>query len=164
MTKTATAEKTREQLESEAAAAEQRAAAIREQMWLADEAERQRRHDAQLEWDRRLVASITPAQLDTDVDQARATLAAALEDNPMVHALADYLTALRRRSHMLLQHDSAMARLGEPTPQRGSIKTEVTGIEVAELIAAAMARIATERVASEVTDLEEQREQAGDQR
>ncbi|MDP9461724.1 MAG: hypothetical protein M3Q22_16230 [Actinomycetota bacterium] len=157
-----TAPLSREQIEAQAAdLAAQVAAFQAEDQRRADE-EWRRRAAAQHQWDERFAASVSRRQLDADVDQARAALNAALEADPLVQALAGYLAALRRRSHLILEHNSALVRLGQPENRRPSgMATEVTATEVAELIAQAMTRVATERVGAEMAELHAQREAAG---
>src|SRR5215210_9562215 len=100
---------TRDEIEQEAAAAEQRAAALREQLWREDQAKIQRQYEAQARWDEDFADSVSRTALDADVDQARAALDQALADDPTVQALAGYLAALRRRSHMILEHNGALS-------------------------------------------------------
>ncbi len=114
-TNTTTVPPAREQLEQEAAAAEQRAADLRARMRAEDEAAARRRREAQRKFDEDFVAGFSRSKIDADVDQARQALDAALAADPLVAALADYLTALRRRSHMLLEHSSTLSRLGRPS-------------------------------------------------
>ncbi len=159
---TAPEQKTREEIEAQAAdLAAQVAAFEAEDQRRADE-EWRRRAAAQHQWDERFAASVSRTALNTEVDQARAALNAALEADPMVLAFADYLAALRRRSHLILEHNSALMRTGRPEnrPPAG-MATEVTATEVAELIAQAMTRIASDRVASEMAELHAKREAAG---
>jgi hypothetical protein len=157
-----TAPLTREQIEAQAAdLAAQVAAFQAEDQRRAEEAWR-RRAAAQHQWDERFAASVSRSQLNTDVDQARAALDAALEADPLVQALAGYLAALRRRSHVILEHNSALVRLGQPeNPRPSGMPTEVTATEVAELIAQAMTRVATQSVGAEMAELHAQREAAG---
>ncbi len=157
-----TAPMSREQIEAQAAdLAAQVAAFQAEDQRRADE-EWRRRTAAQQQWDERFAASVSRRQLDDHVDQARAALDAALEADSMVQALADYLAALRRRSHMILEHNSALVRLGQrENPRPSGMATEVTATKVAELVAEAMTRVATERVAAEMAELHAQRDAAG---
>ncbi len=157
-----TAPLSREQIEAQAADLAAQVAAFQAEDQRRAEEEWRRRAAAQQQWDQRFAASVSRRQLDDHVDQARAALDAALEADPMVQALAGYLAALRRRSHVILEHNSALDRLGQPqNPRPAGMATEVTAIDVAELIAQAMNRIATERVAAEMAELHAQREAAG---
>ncbi len=155
-------QRTREQLEAEAAdLAAQVAAFEAEDQRRADE-EWRRRAAAQHQWDEQFAASVSRTALNTEVDQARAALDAALEADGLVLALADYLAALRRRSHLILQQNSALARLGQPeNPRPAGFATEVTATDVAEFIAQATARLASARVAAEMDELHAEREAAG---
>jgi hypothetical protein len=153
---------TREQIEAQAVDINAKLAAFHaEDQRQAEEGQR-RREAAQRELDEQFAASVSRPQLNAEVDRARTELDTALEGNPLVLAFADYLTALRRRSHLILEQNSALARLGRPTASRDAgLSTEVTATEVAELIAQAMTRIATKRVGAEMADLHARRDAAG---
>lgn len=161
MPKTTDAPPTREQLEQEAAQAEQRAAMIREQMWLADEAERRRRLDAQRQWDQEFADSHSLEDLERGVVQARAELDAALAETPLVQAVTAYLIALRRRSHMRMEYISARNRLGDdvvgPLPP---VETEIHG-QLDDLVSVVAERIAGEVVAVEMAEIHASRDAAG---
>jgi hypothetical protein len=153
---------TREQIEQEAAAAEQRAAMLREQMWLEDEAKRQQRADVQREWDEQFVASISRAQLFSDAERARAELLVALAENLLIAALGDYFTALRRRSHLVFELNQALDRLGQPaSPVPAGMQTELTAVELLDLLQQTAERIATERIDTENADRAASRDAAG---
>ncbi len=153
---------TREQIEAQAADLAAQVAAFEAEDQRRAEEEWRRRAAAQHQWDEQFAASVSRTALNTEVDQARAALDAALEAAPLVLALADYLAALRRRSHVILEHNSALARLGRPeNPRPAGLATEVTATDVAELLAQAMARVASARVAAEMAELHAQREAAG---
>jgi hypothetical protein len=154
---------TREQIEQEVAAAEQRAAMLREQLWLEDETKRQRRADAQREWDEQFVASTSRAQLFAETEQARAELHAALEENPLIVALGDYFSALRRRSHLVFELNQALDRLGQPaSPVPARMQTELTAVELLDLLQQTAERIATERIDTENADRAASRDAAAD--
>ncbi len=157
-----TAPLTREQIEAQAADLAAQVAAFEAEDQRRAEEEWRRRAAAQHQWDERFAASVSRTALNTEVDQARAALDAALEADPLVLALSDFLTALRRRSHVILEHNSALVRLGRPEnrPPAG-MRTEVTATELAELIAEAMNRIAADRVGSEMAELHAKRDAAG---
>jgi hypothetical protein len=153
---------TREQIEAQAADINTKLAAFHAEDQRQAEEDDRRRAAAQQQWDEQFVTTISRSRLNADVDQARAELDAALADNPLVVALADYLTALRRRSHVIQEQNAALARLDRPTAPRGAgLATEVHPDEMVSLIAQAMTRIATERVGAEMADLHAARDAAG---
>ncbi len=151
---------TREQVEQQAADLNAQLAAIREQERLEQEAAADRRAAAQQQFDEQFVAGFSRAALEADVDQARAALDETLAADPLTLALADYLTALRRRSHLFLEQSAALGRLGQPVPAPHALGTELQRID--EYVLPIASRIATERVAAEMADLHARRETAGD--
>jgi hypothetical protein len=153
---------TREQIEAQAADINTKLAAFHAEDERRAQEEYRRRAAAQQQWDEQFVATISRSRLNADVDQARAELDAGLADNPLVVALAGYLTALRRRSHVLQEQNAALARLGRPTaPRDAGLPTEVTATELTEFIAQAMTRIASSRVSAEMNELHARRDAAG---
>lgn len=154
-----TALPTREQILAEAEVANARAAEVRQQMQQEQQAEHARRFEAQRQFDDQLVAGYSREQVEAEVKQAKATLDQALADNPLVLALADYLTALRRRSHAVQEHMSALGRLGRPTAPPMAGPTELAAIETYVLSAAE--RLASDRISTELADLHARRDAAG---
>jgi hypothetical protein len=153
---------TREQIEAQAADINTKLAAFHAEDQRQAEEQEQRRHAAQRQFDEQLVESTSVAHLNANVEQARADLDAALADNPLVQALSGYLTALRRRSNLLFEVNSARNRLGQPATSRPSgMTTEVTGAEIVDFIAQAVARVATDRVGAEMAELHARRDAAG---
>ena len=120
----------------------------------------ERRLAAQREWDEKFVASFNRAEVEADVDKAKAALDQALAENPLVQALSDYLAALRRRSHAVLEHMSARNRLGLETGPPNPGPTELATVD--EYVIRAANRIAEDRIAAERADLHAQREAAAD--
>ncbi|RZU32707.1 hypothetical protein [Blastococcus saxobsidens] len=159
-TKTA-ATPTREQIEREVAEAEQRAAMLREQIWREDEAKRQRREDAERDWDEQFLASHTLTKLEDGVTKAAQALDQELASNPLVLALAGYYAALRRRSNIRQELSSARMRVGQQPLPTQTMQTEITAAEVLELILRTAARIATDQVSDEVAGLYAGRQAAG---
>lgn len=159
MTKTTTLP-TREQIEQEAAAAATRAAELRDQLWQEDQAAHERKLAAQRAFDEQLVAGFSRADVEAEVDQSRAAFDEALATNPLVLALAAYLESLRRRSHAVQEHMSALGRLGRPTAPPNAGPTELYDLE--GTIFRAAERIAADRVAAEQSDLHARRDAAGD--
>jgi uncharacterized small protein (DUF1192 family) len=157
-----TAAPAREQIEQEVAEAEQRAAMLRDQLWREDEAKRQRREDAQREWDEQFVACFSRAQVFADTEQAREDLIAALAENPLIAAFADYFAALRRRSWAIAKHNEALNRLGQTPPPVTTLQTELSAVEILDLLQRAAERIATDRVGAELAEQAASREAAAD--
>jgi hypothetical protein len=93
------------------------------------------------------------------VKQARAALDEALSANPLVLALADYLTALRRRAHAVQEHMAARDRIGLPTAPPDPGATELSTVE--EYVHTAATRMAEARVSAEIADLYARRDAAG---
>ncbi len=151
---------TREQIEAQAADLNARLAAIHEEDRREQEQADRRRAEAQRQFDEQFVADFSRAALEADVDQARAELDQALADDPIVQALASYLASLRRRSHGLLEHSSALARLGRPADAPQAVATELERLD--EYLLPVAARIATDRVAAELAAFHARRETAGD--
>ncbi len=149
----------REELEQEAAAAERRAADLRARMRAEDEAAARRRREAQRKFDEDFADGFARSKIDADVDQARQALDAALAADPLVAALADYLTALRRRSHMLLEHSSTLSRLGRPSYTPTTQQTELDPLD--DYVHRVVTQIATERVTAELDDIHAARDAAG---
>ncbi len=125
---------TRKQLEAQAAELNAQLAAIREQERREQEEVARRRAQAEADFDREFIATLTPADLEQDVDQAAQALDEALATNPLVLALADFLTALRRRSNLRQEISSARMRLGEDPLPTQSMRTEITPEDVLELL------------------------------
>lgn len=159
MTKTP-AMPTRAQMEQEAATAASRAEELQQQLLVADQQDHARRLDAQRRFDERHVAGFSRAAIEAEVDRARAELDLALAENPLVIALADYLSALRRRSHAVLEQSSALSRLGQPSGIPTAGPTELAGLE--EYVVRAAERIATERIGAELAEFHARRDAAGD--
>ncbi len=151
----------REQLEAEAARLNAQLAAIREQDRLEQEAAAQRRAEAQAEWDRQFLATLTPADLESDVDKAAQVLDEVLATNSLVLALSDFLTALRRRSNLRQEISAARMRLGQDPLPTQSMRTEIEPADVLDLLLRPVNRMASDRVAAEVADLYTQRDDAG---
>lgn len=150
---------TREQIEQEADAAATRAAQLRQALAEQDQAALDRRLEAQRAWDEQHVAGFSRAAVEAEVDRAKAALDAALAENPLVLALADYLHALRRRSHDVFEHMSALGRLGRPTGSPAAGPTELGRLE--EYVITAAERLATERVDREQAEMHARRDAAG---
>ncbi len=157
-----TAPLTREQLEEQAAELNAQLAAIREQERREQEEAARRRAHLEAEFDRQFLATLTPAQLEADVDQAAQALDEALATNPLVLALSDFLTALRRRSNLRQEISAARMRLGQDPLPAQSMRTEITPEDVLDLLLRPTNRMAGDRVAAEVADLYAQRDAAGD--
>ena len=119
-----------------------------------------RRLAAQREWDEKFVAGFSRAEVEAEVDKAKAALDAALVADPLVRTLADYLTALRRRSHAVLEHMSALNRLGRETGPPNAGPTELATTD--EYVIRTANRIAEDRIAAELAEMHAQREAAGD--
>jgi hypothetical protein len=150
---------TREQLEQEAQTAAARAAEITAQLLEQEQTDYATRLEAQRRFDEQLVASYDRSAIEAEVKQATADLDAALRANPLVLALADYLTALRRRSHAVREHMAARNRIGLPTAPPDPGPTELATVE--EYIHTAATRMAEERVSAEIADLHARRDAAG---
>ncbi len=157
-----TAPMTREELEQQAAELNAQLAAIREQERQEQEAAARRRAQAEAEWDRQFLANLTPVELESDVDNAAQALDEALAANPLVLALSDYLTALRRRSNMRQEISAARMRLGQDPLPVQSMETEIRPEYVPDLLLRPVNRIASGRVSDEISDLYAQRGAAGD--
>lgn len=153
--------KTPDELRQQAARLDAEAGAVREELQRQAQEDHERRTAAQLAFDADLVAGFSRAALEAEVDQAKATLDAAVAANPLVVALSDYLTALYRRSHALAEHMSALSRLGRPSGPSAAVDTQLGGLD-GYLLPAAQ-RLAGARIAAEVTDLHARREAAGDE-
>ena len=158
MTTKTTAPLTREQIEKRAAEDAAVLAEFHRQDQEQEQAAARRRAEAQREWDQRFVAGFSRAALEADVDRTRAALDQALAENPLTLALVDHLVALRRRSHALLEHNAALARLGRPTAA-ASVDTELQRLD--EYLLPVASRLATELVAAEMADLHASRDAAG---
>lgn len=150
---------TREQIEQQAAELAAQVDAFRQQDEQRAEEEWNRRLEAQREFDRQLVAAHSDARLETEVSQARSALDTALAESPWVIALADYLSALRRRSHAAFEDNSARSRLGLPTGPTYTGATEIVGVD--EYVIRAAERMAAERIEAEQAELHARREAAG---
>ncbi len=157
-----TAAPTRKELEQQAADLNAQLAAIREQEQREQEEAARRRAQAEAEWDRQFLATLTTADLEKDVDRAAQALDEELATNPLVLALADFLTALRRRSNLRQEISAARMRLGQDPLPTQSMRTEITPEDVLELLLRPTTRMAGDRVAVEVADLYAQRDAAGD--
>ena len=160
MTKTKTTPPTPEQLRAQAEQLDAEAAQLRQELQRQADEERQRRHAAGLAWDEQYVAGFSRARVEADVDQAKAALDRALAENPLVLALADYLAALRRRSHAVAEHMSALNRLGRGAGPPNAGPTELANVD--EYVIRSAERIASDRVAAELADLHASRDAAAD--
>ncbi len=128
---------------------------------IADGEETQRRQAAaQREFDEQLVAGYTAAAYETEFTDARAALDQALAQNPLVIALADYLTAMRRRRYAAHEHYSALSRLDRLRGQQPMLPHAELG-PVEEILARAVERLTTERTDQENADLHTRRANAG---
>jgi len=154
-----TVPKTADEMRAEAERLDAEAGALRQQLQERAQEADERRRVAQLAWDGRFAAGYSRAAIEADVDQAKAALDAALAANPLVTALADYLVALRRRSHAVLEQMSALGRLGRPTGLANAGPTELAPLE--EYVIRAAERMASDRVAAEVAERAAAREAAG---
>ncbi len=157
-----TAALTREELEQQAADLNAQLAAIREQERREQEDAARRRAQAEAEWDQRFLAALTPADLEREVDRAAQVLDEALATNPLVLALAGFLTALRRRSNLRQEISNARMRVGQDPLPTQAMRTEITPEDVLDLLLRPTNRMAGDRVAVEVADLYAQRDAAGE--
>ena len=151
----------REELERQAAALNARLAAIHEQERREQEEAARRRGEAEADFDRQLLAAVTPSDLEAEVDRAARELDEALATDPLVVALAGYYTALRRRSNLRQELSSARMRVGQEPLPAVAMATEIAPVEVLDLILRTAARIATDRVSDELADLYAKRKAAG---
>jgi len=154
-----TTPKTPDELRAEAERLDAQAGALRQQLQEQAQEAAERRRVAQLAWDERFAAGYSRAAIEADVDQARAALDEALAANPLVGALADYLVAIRRRSHAVLEQMSVLNRLGRPSGPPNAGPTELAPLE--EYVIRAAERMASDRVAAELAELHAGREAAG---
>ena len=150
---------TPDELRAEAERLDAEASALRQELQRQAQASEERRLAAQREWDERYAASFNRAAIEADVDKAKAALDQALAENPLVLALADYLAALRRRSHAVREHMSALNRLGRETGPPNAGPTELATTD--EYVIRTANRIAEDRIAAELNELHAQREAAG---
>ncbi len=157
-----TAALTREQLEQQAAALNAQLDAIREQERGEQEEAARRRAQAEAEWDRQFLATLTTADLEKDVDRTAQALDEVLATNPLVLALADFLTALRRRSNLRQELSSARMRLGQDPLPTETMRTEIKPADVLDMLLRPTNRMAGDRVAAEVADMYARRDAAGD--
>ncbi len=153
---------TREQLEQQAADLNAQLSAILAQEQREQEEAARRRAEGEAEFDRQFLATLTPADLEKDVDQAAQALDEALATNPLVLALANFLTALRRRSNLRQEINNARMRLGEDPFPTQAMRTEIRPEDVLDLLLRPTNRMAGDRVAAEVADLYAQRDAAGE--
>ena len=159
-TKETTVPKTVDDLLEEAAAAQARAAEIHAGINAAELKKHEARLEAQRRFDEHFVAGFTRAALDADLAQARAHLDDALARDPLVNALADWQSALRRRAHALQEHMAALGRLGRPTAPVDTGVTELIG-SLDEYVLLAARRITDDRIATETATFQARRDAAG---
>ncbi len=137
-----------------------RNAEVRQQLAQLETERLHKQQRAQEEFDRELVTSYSRTALDAEVEQARRDLEDRLADNPLIIALADYLTARLRRHHAIAEHIAALGRQGRdvssashaPPPELGSLE---------EILTRAVQRIADEKIRAELDDLHTRRANAG---
>jgi len=148
MQKTTTTPKTPDELRDEAERLDAQAGALRQQLQQQAQEADERRRAATMAWDERYAARYSRAAIEADVDQAKAALDAALAGNPLVVALAAYLTALRGRSHAVVEQQQALNRLGRPSGLAPAGPTELGRLD--EYVTTAAERMASDRVAAEL--------------
>jgi hypothetical protein len=154
---------TREQIEQQAAELAAQVEAFREQDRQRQEEEQRRRAAAERACDEQFAADYSRQELDTAVDRARAAFQEALAENPLVLALADYLTAMQRARTLTYEYAATLGRLG-----RGDRAPAAHSYPIAELgpvedyIASAVARLVAERVDAETAERTSQRQAAID--
>ena len=151
---------TREEVEAQAADLAAQLDTYRQQDQQQAAEDHRRKLAAQQEFDEQTAAGFSRAQVEAEVDRARAAFDEALATNPLVLALADYLASLRRRSHAMHEHMATLGRLGRPTAPPNAGPTELYDLEGTIFRAAEL--IAADRVAAEQTDLHARRDAAGD--
>ncbi len=154
-TTTASADALREQA---ADLATQQAAVLAElNQRQAERAERDRQ--AQRVFDEQLVAGYSRRKLDEEAEQAHRALQQHLEADPLLNALADYLTVLTRRRFLITEHVAAQGRLGLDIS--GFIAPSAELVSLQDLLLPVVQRIAEGRIAAERNDLHARREAAG---
>ena len=154
---------TREQIEQQAAELAAQVEAFREQDRQRQEQEWQRRAQADHDYDEQLVANYSRRELDADVDQARVAFGEALAENPLILALADYMTAMQRARTATYDYANALGRIGQgnrvPPPHSYPI-AELGPVE--DYIASTVARLVAERMDAETAEQASQRQAAID--
>lgn len=155
-----TAPRTADELRNEAERLDAEARALRQELQRQAQEADERRRSAQQAWDERFAAGFSRAAVEADVDQAKAALDEALAANPLVAALADYLTALRRRSWAVQEQMSVLGRLGRPAGLAPAGPTELGPLN--EYVIRAAERMASDRVAAELAERAADREAVGD--
>lgn len=160
MTKTATIP-TRQQVEQQAAELAAQVDAFREQDQQQAAEDQQRKVEAQRVFDEQLVGGYSSDADEAEVRQARDTLEAALRDNPLVRAFADYTTSLRQVSHRQYEASAALTRLGRPSFRPSPVVSQLVG-GLDEYVLRAVDAIADERVDAARADLHARRDAAGD--
>ncbi len=108
-------QKTREQLEAEAADLAARLDAIRQEEARRQQEEAQRLAQAEQDWDQQAVAAYSREALDAEVAQAEQAFRDALAETPLVRAMAGYLAVLQRRRTAVYNHQSTLGRLDRET-------------------------------------------------
>ncbi|MDP9460494.1 MAG: hypothetical protein M3Q22_09670 [Actinomycetota bacterium] len=155
-------QKTREQLEAEAADLVARLDAIRQEEARRQQEEAQRFAQAEQEWDQQAAAAYDREALDAEVAQAEQAFRDALAETPLVRAMADYLAVLQRRRTAVFDHQSTLGRLGRETRWNPADPSQYPTAElgpVQEYVATTVQRLVADQLASEHLDRDRQREQ-----
>ncbi|MDP9458998.1 MAG: hypothetical protein M3Q22_01685 [Actinomycetota bacterium] len=156
-------QRTREQLEAEAADLAARLDAIRQEEFRRQQEEAQRLAQAEQDWDRQAAAGYDRKALDAEAARAEQAFRDAIATTPLVQAMAAYLTALQRRRTAVSEHYSTLDRLGHDTSRwnpadPSQYPTAELG-PVQDYVTAAVQRLVTEQLDGELLDRDRQRQQ-----